>query len=32
MEAAYVDDFSIFQDIKIIIKTIACVLKKEGAC
>ena len=31
MEAAYVDDFSIFQDIKILFKTIACVLKKEGA-
>ena len=31
MEVAYVDDFSIVQDIKILFKTIACVLKKEGA-
>ncbi len=31
MEATYVNNFSIVQDIKILIKTIISVLKKEGA-
>lgn len=31
MEAKYVDEFSIFMDIKILFKTVSTVLKKEGA-
>lgn len=31
MEATYVDNFSIKQDIKILLKTVVSVLKKEGA-
>lgn len=31
MEATYVDNFSIMQDIKILLKTVISVLKKEGA-
>ncbi len=31
MEATYVDNFSIMQDIKILFKTVISVLKKEGA-
>ena len=31
MEAKYVDEFSIFMDIKILFKTVSSVLKKEGA-
>lgn len=31
MEAKYVDEFSIFMDIKILFKTVSTVLKREGA-
>ena len=31
MEATYVDNISIKQDIKILLKTVVSVLKKEGA-
>lgn len=31
MEATYVDNFSIKQDINILLKTVVSVLKKEGA-